>query len=252
MTVSCYLPPTFVEFCTALGMNSVPVYYEPNYAGLQVAERRGDWVVDGVVKLAAEITIAEDESIHAMVSQKPDMGDVLRKSDNINTFKKNLWFLKALTDERIQTDRFAKADWSSIKSAFRLFNRARKAGEDADRKRAKLLNVVKQLEAKYKAESEREILKPHRHLLQKRKELARNIFPYNIVDIYNRAQASSKSAGAVDKRSRVQIGLGVQSTFIPKKVKRDSVVLDDKTTPTTTTDKSILYAAGWSLKPEER
>lgn len=112
--------------------------------------------------------------------------------------------------------------------------------------------MVKLLEAKYKAESEREILKPHRHLLLKRKELARSIFPHNIVDIFNRVQASSKSADTVDKRSRVQIGLGLQSTFIPKKIKRDSVVLDEKTTPTKTTDKSILYAAGWSLKPDEK
>lgn len=92
MTVSCYLPLTFVEFCTALGMNSVPVYYEPNYVGLQVAERRGDWVVDRVVKLAAEITIAEDKSIHALVSQKPDMGEVLRKSDNIDTSRRAFGF----------------------------------------------------------------------------------------------------------------------------------------------------------------
>ncbi|WP_426935120.1 hypothetical protein [Pseudomonas fulva] len=252
MNVGCYLPPTFEDFCKALGMTSVPVYFEPNYAGLQVAERRGDWVVDGAVRLATEITIAEDKSIHAVISQKPDMTEILSRSDNINMFKKNLWFLKSLTDEKIQTDRNAKADWSSIKSAFRLFNRARKAGENIDSNKSKLLKVVKELEKKYKADSEHEILKPHRNLLHKRKELARNIFPYNIVDIYNRAQASSKSAGAVDKRSRVQIGLGVQSTFVPKNVKRDSVVLDDKTTPTKTTDKSILYAAGWSLKPEEQ
>ncbi len=67
MNVGCYLPPTFEDFCKALGMTSVPVYFEPNYAGLQVAERRGDWVVDGAVRLATEITIAEDKSIHAVI-----------------------------------------------------------------------------------------------------------------------------------------------------------------------------------------
>lgn len=251
MKVACYLPLTLNDFCAVLGVKPVPLQLEPDYAALQVAERRGEWVVDRVVSFASVITIAEDNSVHALVSQKLNMEEVLKKSDNINTFKRYLWFLNSLAAEKIQADRFAKADWSSIKSAFRLFNRARKTGEDVDRKKSKLLNVVKLLEAKYKAESEREILKPHRHLLLKRKELARNIFPHNIVDIFNRVQASSKSAGAVDKGSRVQIGLGVQSTFVPKKIKRDSVVLDEKTTPTKTTDKSILYAAGWSLKTDE-
>ena len=49
----------------------------------------------------------------------------------------------------------------------------------------------------------------------------------------------------------MQIGLGVDITFIPKKINRESVVLDDKTTPSKKVDKSMLYVAGWSLNGEE-
>lgn len=45
----------------------------------------------------------------------------------------------------------------------------------------------------------------------------------------------------------VTIGLGLESTFKPKKIKRDSVVIDAHTRSSATHDKSIIYAAGWSI-----
>ncbi|MNJ08353.1 hypothetical protein D3C77_24630 [compost metagenome] len=45
----------------------------------------------------------------------------------------------------------------------------------------------------------------------------------------------------------VTIGLGLESTFKPKKIKRDSVVIDSRTRSTSTNEKSIIYAAGWSI-----
>ncbi|AZE77308.1 hypothetical protein C4J99_1509 [Pseudomonas synxantha] len=251
MNVGCYLPPTFSEFCAVLRINPVPADFEPNYAGFQVAERRGEWVVDDVVKLVIDITLVEVGHVQALVSKSLNIEEILKKSDNIYTFKKSFWFLKSLTEEKIQTDSSAKFDWNKIKSYFRSFNRARKAGEDLENKRSRLLSLMNLLETKYKAESERKILSPHRNILLKRKELARNIFPHNIVDVYNRAQASSKTLRTIDKGVRVQIGLGVDSTFIPKKINRESVVLDDKTTPSKKVDKSMLYVAGWSLNGEE-
>lgn len=44
-----------------------------------------------------------------------------------------------------------------------------------------------------------------------------------------------------------RIGLGLESSFKPKKIKRDDVVLDAQTTAHATAAKSILYVPGWSL-----
>lgn len=43
------------------------------------------------------------------------------------------------------------------------------------------------------------------------------------------------------------IGLGLESSFKPKMVKREEVVLDAQTTAQQSTDKSIMYVSGWSL-----
>ncbi|VVO18797.1 MULTISPECIES: hypothetical protein [Pseudomonas] len=44
-----------------------------------------------------------------------------------------------------------------------------------------------------------------------------------------------------------RIGLGLESSFKPKKIKRDEVVLDSQTTADQEKEKSILYAPGWTL-----
>lgn len=43
------------------------------------------------------------------------------------------------------------------------------------------------------------------------------------------------------------IGLGLDSSFKPKKVKCEEVVLDAQTTAQQPMDKSIMYVSGWSL-----
>ena len=45
----------------------------------------------------------------------------------------------------------------------------------------------------------------------------------------------------------VTIGLGLESTFKPRKIKRESVVIDAHTQSTSTYEKIIVYAAGWSI-----
>jgi hypothetical protein len=45
----------------------------------------------------------------------------------------------------------------------------------------------------------------------------------------------------------VQIGFGLESTFRPRKIERDSVILDEHTTPIEKASKSIIYVPGWSL-----
>ena len=47
-----------------------------------------------------------------------------------------------------------------------------------------------------------------------------------------------------------RIGLGLESSFKAKKVRRDEVVVDAQTTIRTDVDKSILYVQGWSLSEE--
>lgn len=44
-----------------------------------------------------------------------------------------------------------------------------------------------------------------------------------------------------------RIGLGLESAFKSKKIKRDDVALDSQTTVNRETEKTILYAPGWSL-----
>ena len=48
-----------------------------------------------------------------------------------------------------------------------------------------------------------------------------------------------------------RIGLGLESSFKPKKVKRDEVVIDAHTTAKARADKAILYVPGWSLNEGE-
>ncbi len=48
-----------------------------------------------------------------------------------------------------------------------------------------------------------------------------------------------------------RIGLGMESTFKPKPVRRDDVSLDERTSALPKVDKSILYVPGWSLATEE-
>lgn len=44
-----------------------------------------------------------------------------------------------------------------------------------------------------------------------------------------------------------RVGLGLESSFKPKKIKRDEVVLDLQTTGDQVKEKTILYAPGWTL-----
>lgn len=48
-----------------------------------------------------------------------------------------------------------------------------------------------------------------------------------------------------------RIGLGLESTFKPKKIKRVDVSFDEQTTHTDKTDKSVLYTAGWSMGEDD-
>jgi hypothetical protein len=251
MKLECYLPDNFEAFCTKLGVKPLPVGFEPDYAGLKLAEKRGDWVVDRSINLAIELTKYEDHFILRAMVDELDMVSVLQDSHNINSFKKNIWFLKSLTEDRIENEPFCKGRWNKIKVRFREFNKARKNGNMLDSKKSKLLNLVKTLEIQFRLDSEKLITKAHNDKLVKRKSIARAFFPHNIVDVFNRAEAERRLKGDESSKARVQIGLGVQSTYIPKKIKRDSVVLDDRTTSKTVHDKHILYTAGWSLTPDE-
>ncbi|MBP5947955.1 hypothetical protein [Pseudomonas sp. P9(2020)] len=47
-----------------------------------------------------------------------------------------------------------------------------------------------------------------------------------------------------------RIGLGLESTFKPKKITRDEVVLDAQTTAERGQEKAVLYSAGWSLSDD--
>lgn len=50
-----------------------------------------------------------------------------------------------------------------------------------------------------------------------------------------------------NKSGIVQIGFGLESTYRPKRIDPESVVVDEHTTPETTPDKSIIYTPGWSI-----
>lgn len=60
----------------------------------------------------------------------------------------------------------------------------------------------------------------------------------------------AKQIGQYKKKTKGEggrIGLGLKSSFKPKKIKRDEVVLDLQTTPDQGKEKTILYAPGWTL-----
>ncbi|KTB91607.1 hypothetical protein AO073_01665 [Pseudomonas syringae ICMP 11293] len=250
MNVGCFLPPKFEDFCSVLGAGNISTEFSEIYAGIQVAERRNEWVVDRLIDLAVRITESEDYYIFKAMAEKLDTDYVLEHSYDVYSFKKNLWFLKCLTDERIENEPFCRGRWNKIKLRFREFNQARKSGKEIESRKKKLLNLIKTVEAQFGPDTKKLVIKLHNEKLAKRKDLARKIFPYNIVDVFNRVQAGQKSNSEVISGARVKIGLGVQSTFKPKKISRDSVVLDDKTTSRDKVDKHILYPAGWSMKQE--
>ncbi len=45
----------------------------------------------------------------------------------------------------------------------------------------------------------------------------------------------------------LKIGLGMESSYKPQKIARQSVLIDENTRSKSTHEKSILYAAGWSI-----
>ncbi|WP_147480966.1 hypothetical protein [Pseudomonas caricapapayae] len=250
MNVGCYLPAKCEDFCTILGIGIVSTEFEEIYAGIQVAERRNEWVVDRLIDLAVQMTKSEDRYILKAMTEELDTDYVLDNSYDIYSFKNNLWFLKSLTDERIANEPFCRGRWNKIKLRFREFNQARKNRKELESKKKKLLNLIKAVEAQFGPDTEKLVIKLQSEKITKRKAFTRNIFPYNIVDVFNRVQAERKSKSEIDSGARIQIGLGVQSTFKPKKISRDSVVLDDKTTSKDKVDKHILYPAGWSMKQD--
>jgi hypothetical protein len=51
-----------------------------------------------------------------------------------------------------------------------------------------------------------------------------------------------------NNKDRIKIGLGLESIISIKRIKANEVVLDKNTDKLNIKDKSILYAAGWSIK----
>ena len=251
MNVGCYLPPSYEEFCTVLGVKTIPSQYRATYEGLQLAERRNDWVLDKVKALVSEITKAEDFKDLSITKANPSIAKIL---DDVTTAKMlvaKVWYLAIFNKDRVSTDFFVRTDWDALCKSFAKLKKSRKDGKSSESDKSRLINLVNTLAKKYRPECENEVQIPHRMKLRERQEIARDLFPLNIVDIHARAAVRSRSDETKGMKKLVQIGLGTQSTYKPKKVDRDSVVLDDKTTPTKMHDKSIVYVPGWSLKPDE-
>lgn len=251
MNVGCYLPPSYEEFCAVLGVKIITTQYRATYEGLQLAERRNDWVLDKVKALVSDITRAEDAHELAVTSSNPSIAQILDQVTTAKMLVARVWYLAVFNKYRISNDFHVRTDWNDLCKSFSAFKNARKKGKPFDSFKGKLLNHVKTLAKKYRPECEYEIHKPHRIKLKKRLEITRDLFPLNIVDIHIRASVRSKSDEMKGMKKLVKIGWSMQSTYKPKKVNRDSVVLDDKTTPTKANDKHIVYVPGWSLKPEE-
>jgi hypothetical protein len=67
--------------------------------------------------------------------------------------------------------------------------------------------------------------------------------------VYQAPKRPKVSASEIigNHKDRVKIGLGLESIISIKRIKADEVVLDKNTDKLKIKDKSILYAAGWSI-----
>lgn len=218
---------------------------------LQVAEQNNAWVLDKVKALVTDMTKAESFTDLSLPKSAPNFSRILDEANTVQMIVSNIWMLRVFNKQRIASDFFVRKEWDTLCQCFSAYKSAMKAGKPSDSHKSKLMNLVKALAKKYRTESAVEIEKPHREKLYKRLKLVRDIFPYNIVDLHARASVRSMSKETKGMKNIVQIGLGTQSTYKPRKVDRDSVVLDDKTTPGRPYEKSIVYVPGWSLKADE-
>ena len=79
----------------------------------------------------------------------------------------------------------------------------------------------------------------------KPKKLSR---PQKKSEVFRAKSPSTQSQRGLGKKSEiVRIGLGLISTYKPKRNDPAPVVLDEHTTPGTKPDKSIIYTPGWSI-----
>lgn len=251
MNVGCYLPPSYEEFCRVLGVTTIPSQFRATYEGLQLAEQRNDWVLDKVKALVCDITRTEDARELSVMSANPNIAQILGEVTTAKMLVAKIWYLAIFKKDRISTDFYVRSNWGALCKSFNIYKKARKNGKPFKSQKSKLINLINEIGEKYRPICVNEILKPHLIKLRKREVIARDLFPLNIVDIHARCSVRSKSDEMKGMKDLVQIGLGIKSTYKPKKVDRNSVVMDDKTTPTKAHDKHIVYVAGWSLKPEE-
>jgi hypothetical protein len=95
----------------------------------------------------------------------------------------------------------------------------------------------------YQERKERKRHKRARKLAKRKKSLAHS-------KGYQAPQRRKVSAAEilVNNKDRVKIGLGLESITTIKRIKADEVVLDKNTDKLNIKDKSILYAAGWSIE----
>ncbi len=81
---------------------------------------------------------------------------------------------------------------------------------------------------------------PRQLLYEEQMERVRTMFP----NIPTRVNVKPRRA---DVMKPVRIGLGLESSYKPRKIDRQSVLIDENTKPSLAPDKSILYTAGWSI-----
>lgn len=81
---------------------------------------------------------------------------------------------------------------------------------------------------------------PRRLLFEEQMERVRALFPTMPTIVIVKPKR-----GEITKP--VKIGLAMESSYKPRKIDRQSVLLDQNTTAKFAHDKSILYTAGWSI-----
>lgn len=249
-----HLPKHFKDFVNHVGIKKqFGALFSKEYNEILEKETQGEWVLEHVYALIEKITIAEipiPETLHKTTVTKKELSQSIQLSAGLDDLARKFWFLKQYTKG---SGWLASASLAELQKEFVWIAKRKNAGKSISNGINSIVKILMQLQGDaihleklrikiYQQEINSTILT--------RRRLARDLFPYNVVDLHIRRQKRQRQVLDNPYKDIKKIGLGIESNFKTKAVRRESVILDEPTNPRTFSSGHILYTAGWSLRDE--
>jgi hypothetical protein len=250
------LPSSINDFCGALGVSFFLKEDISRYRNLlrePIAEKRASLAAE----LIQELTLREKERLEILSPCEE------KRSQQFLSLVTNASSLAKLRGSLpIPSEGWGK---KNISRAWSAYSSKAVGGNDLDAARKKLCSVLEDVYRYYGAGSSGELEKKYYIILRKRTQHMYKLFTKREAGVQHQTRARADTKGDrmrrliselksnnddVSYKNLPRIGLGMESTFKPKPVRRDDVSLDECTSALSKVDKSILYVPGWSLASE--